>query len=126
MRYIKIVALAALVAVRVSALPLGSRELASADDLVKRIFALDVTDDKRYYGRQILSFRDAADTSYSPHSLHVSSSPVSKSVKRVVQDDVNDDPIIEISDLDLDNMQPGLTFGDAAEVASAVGVTQAR
>ena len=105
MHCIKTIALAALVAVRISAFPLGSRELATADDLVKRNYALDVTDDKRYYGRKILSSRDADATKFSPNPFHVSSS-AGKYVKRVAQGD-NDGWNIDINGLYLPFRQSG-------------------
>ena len=93
MHYIKTVALAALAAVGVSSLPLSSRGLLTANiiprpinDLIERNSALDVTDDKKYFGRQILSSRDAEASSLSPKSSHLSS-PVSEKVKRVADDD---------------------------------------
>ena len=90
MHYITAVALATLAAIGVSALPLGGRGLVT--DLVKgNNFALPITHDKKYYGRQILSSR-AAEGSVVPDSVHVSS-PVDKYVKRITQES---DPIVDI------------------------------
>lgn len=117
MHYIKPVALVALAAIGVSALPLGSRGLVTADtiprsvnDLVNRNYALDVPNDKKYHGRQILSSRAADASSLSPTSLRVSS-PVSKNGKRAHHDD---DPVIDIGNLGLPHVQAGASVPDVA------------
>lgn len=55
MRYNKTVALVALAAIGISALPLGIQKQVVANDLAKRNHALDVTDGKKYYSRHIPS-----------------------------------------------------------------------
>lgn len=110
MHYITSVALATLAAIGVSALPLDGRGLVtadgithSADDLVKRnSYALPITHDKKYYGRQILSSR-AAESSVVPDSVHVLS-PVSKYVKRVTQEP---DPPVKLPTVALPSISGG-------------------
>lgn len=118
MHYIKTAALSAFAAVSVSAFPLGSRTADiiphPADDLLKRNSALDVTNDKRYYGRQILSSRDA-EANLSPNSLHVPSPDTSKYIKRILGDD---DPWIDLDDLFVTSIQIGAA-GDGNEESSA-------
>lgn len=113
MYYMKSLALAALAAVGVSAMPLGSRGLITADSLsrpvngfIKRNSALDVTDDKKYFGRQILSSRDPEAAGLSSNPLHVSS-PVGKNFKRVADDDDDGGLWADIADLFLPETQTG-------------------